>query len=162
MQKYTIIGIANTKNEKNSKKMEKNLKKDFENAVDAYLKAFCEMYELQYDEDCWVGREPGTVAEVGDYFLGFDDIRRCVDEGYEWDEVVEWYDYCVEAGMYGIATPNLKSWMMGCPHLNGPEMERIRAAKRRVSEAEAAFEAEIRELTQKEKKTAHRPRKGGF
>ena len=52
MQKYTIIGIANTKNEKNSKKMEKNLKKDYEDAVDAYLKAFCEMYGLQYDEDC--------------------------------------------------------------------------------------------------------------
>ena len=89
--------------------MEKNLKKDYEDAVSAYLKAFCEMYGLQYDEDCWVGRELGGIAEVGDYFFGFDDMKRCVDEGYEWDEVVEWYDYCVEAGMYGIATPNLKS-----------------------------------------------------
>lgn len=81
-QKYTIIGIADTKNGKNSKKMEKNLKKDYEDAVSAYLKAFCEMYGLQYDEDCWVGRELGGIAEVGDYFFGFDDMKRCVDEGY--------------------------------------------------------------------------------
>ena len=137
--------------------MEKNLKKDYENAVDAYLKAFCEMYELQYDEDCWVGREVGTIAEVGDYFFGFDDIKRCVDDGYEWDEVIAWYDYGVEAGMFGIDAPNLKSWMAGCPHLNGPEMERIRAARRRVDEAKAALEAEIEELTKGHKKTAHKP-----
>ena len=90
------------------------------------------------------------------------DIKRCVDEGYEWDEVIAWYDYGVEAGMFGIDAPNLKSWMAGCPHLNGPEMERIRAASRRVDEAKAALEAEIEELTKGNKKTAHRPRKGGF
>lgn len=156
MQKYTIIGIADTKNEKISKKMEKDLKKDYEDAVSAYVRAFSKQMNMRFGG--WIGDEVGGMADFDDYYsLDFADVKRCVDEGYEWDEVLEWYDYCVEAGMYGIATPNLKSWMMGCPHLNGPEMERIRAASRRVEEAKAALEAEIRELTQKEKKTAHKP-----
>lgn len=123
------------------------MKKDYENAVEAYLKAFCEMYGLPYDTDGWVGREPGTIAEVGDFFFGFDDMKRCVDNGYSWDDVAEWYEYCVEAGMYGISAPNLKSWMAGCPRIGEDEMERIRAAASRVDEAKAALDEEIRRIT---------------
>lgn len=81
----------------------------YEAAVENYLSAFLKMYDLSCDHEPWAANEIGTIAEVGDYFFGFDDIRRCVDEDVEWKDIVEWYDYTMEAVPLGFNTINLKS-----------------------------------------------------
>lgn len=43
------------------------LKNDYENACNAYLKAFCEKHDYIYEGlDMWVGNDVGTVACCGD------------------------------------------------------------------------------------------------
>ena len=90
----------------------------YEAACTNYLAAFMEKYDLSCDPEPWVGNEIGTIAEVGDYFFGFDDIKRCVDEDVKWEDLIEWYDYNCEVGILGLTTINLKSWLMGAPRVN--------------------------------------------
>lgn len=90
----------------------------YEVACTNYLSAFMKQYDLTCDPEPWVGNEIGTIAEVGDYFFGFDDIRRCVDENVKWQDLIEWYDYNIEVGILGLPTINLKSWLMGAPRIS--------------------------------------------
>lgn len=94
------------------------LKLAYEAACTNYLAAFMEKYDLSCDPHPWVGNEVGTVAEVGDYFFDFQDIKRCVDEDVKWEDLIEWYDYNIEVSILGLTTINLKSWLMGAPRIS--------------------------------------------
>lgn len=94
------------------------LKQEYECICNRYLVEFANKYELSLEPDAWVGGEPGTVAYVSDYFFGFDDIKRCVDENVKWQDLIEWYDYNIEVGILGLPTINLKSWLMGAPRIS--------------------------------------------
>lgn len=90
----------------------------YEAACTNYLAAFMKQYDLTCDPEPWVGNEIGTVAEVGDYFFDFQDIKRCVDEDVTFDTLIEWYDYNIEVGILSLPTINLKSWLMGAPRIS--------------------------------------------
>ena len=90
----------------------------YEAACTNYLAAFMEKYDLTCDPEPWVANEIGTVAEVGDYFFDFQDIKRCVDEDVTFDTLIEWYDYNIEVGILSLPTINLKSWLMGAPRIS--------------------------------------------
>lgn len=94
------------------------LKLAYEAACTNYLAAFMEKYDLSCDPQPWVGNEVGTIAEVGDYFFDFQDIKRCIDEDVEWQDLIEWYDYNIEVSILGLPTINLKSWLMGAPRIS--------------------------------------------
>lgn len=94
------------------------LKLAYEAACTNYLAAFMEKYDLSCDPEPWVGNEVGTVAEVGDYFFDFQDIKRCVDEDVTFDTLIEWYDYNIEVSILSLPTINLKSWLMGAPRIS--------------------------------------------
>jgi hypothetical protein len=94
------------------------LKLAYEVACTRYLAAFMEKYDLSCDPEPWVGNEVGTVAEVGDYFFDFQDIKRCVDEDVTFDTLIEWYDYNIEVSILRLPTINLKSWLMGTPRIS--------------------------------------------
>ena len=106
----------------------------YEAAVTNYLSAFMKQYDLSCDPEPWVGNEIGTIAEVGDYFFGFDDIKRCVDEDVKWEDLIEWYDYNCEGGMLGLNQINLKSWLMGAPRVNQMRIEEIKAKRKELEE----------------------------
>ena len=106
----------------------------YEAAVENYLSAFMKQYDLTCDPEPWVGNEIGTIAEVGDYFFGFDDIKRCVDENVKWEDLIEWYDYNCEGGMLGLNQINLKSWLMGAPRVNQMRIEEIKAKRKELDE----------------------------
>ena len=106
----------------------------YEAAVTNYLAAFMEQYDLSCDPEPWVGNEIGTIAEVGDYFFGFDDIKRCVDEDVKWEDLIEWYDYNTEVSILGLTTINLKSWLMGAPRVNQMRIEEIKAKRKELEE----------------------------
>ena len=106
----------------------------YEAAVTNYLAAFMEQYDLSCDPEPWVGNEIGTIAEVGDYFFGFDDIKRCVDENVKWEDLIEWYDYTTEVSILGLTTINLKSWLMGAPRVNQMRIEEIKAKRKELDE----------------------------
>ena len=99
-------------------KERQELKLAYEAACTNYLAAFMEKYDLSCDPEPWVGNEVGTVAEVGDYFFDFQDIKRCVDEDVIFDTLIEWYDYNIEVSILHLPTINLKSWLMGAPRIS--------------------------------------------
>lgn len=103
------------------------LKKNYEDACEEYLKAFCDNYNRNYEQDSWVAGDAGTIACVGDYFFDFNDVIKCaVDNNLtDWDEVVEWYDYTLFAHEYDQIAPNFQSWHAGCPRLTKEEQEHL-------------------------------------
>ena len=110
------------------------LKLAYEAAVTNYLSAFMKQYDQTCDPEPWVSNEIGTIAEVGDYFFGFDDIKRCVDEDVKWKDLIEWYDYNIEVGILGLTTINLKSWLKGAPRVNQTRIEEIKAKRKELEE----------------------------
>lgn len=110
------------------------LKLAYEAACTSYLAAFMKQYDLTCDPEPWVANEIGTIAEIGDYFFGFDDIKRCVDEDVKWQDLIEWYDYNIEVGILGLTTINLKSWLMGAPRASKDEIERIKSLRNEIDD----------------------------
>lgn len=110
------------------------LKLAYEAACTNYLAAFMEKYDLSCDPEPWVGNEVGTIAEVGDYFFDFQDIKRCIDEDVEWQDLIEWYDYNIEVGIWGLTTINLKSWLKGAPRVDQMRIEEIKAKRKELEE----------------------------
>ena len=106
----------------------------YEAAVENYLSAFMKQYDLTCDPEPWVGNEIGTIAEIGDYFFDFQDIKRCVDEDVKWEDLIEWYDYTTEVSILGLTTINLKSWLMGAPRVNQMRIEEIKAKRKELDE----------------------------
>ena len=47
----------------------KSLQKEYYRICNKYLLEFCKKHE--WDFEFWVVDEPGTIAMIGDYFIGF-------------------------------------------------------------------------------------------
>ena len=74
--------------------------------------------------------------------INMDDIIYCVKNDVTEDEFMEWSDYCTWASEFKQPTPNLKSWMRGCPRCSKEEMEHL-------SEMRERFDEEIRILQER-------------
>ena len=113
----------------------KTLKQNYENACNAYLKAFAEKHDYYYDPDLWIGRSVGTIIEVSDLFIGMEDIRTDIDTDAPVDEFVKWYDYSLRLhslGCKGIV--NYENWLRKCPIKTEEEVLAIEAAQKRIDE----------------------------
>ena len=117
------------KSKDNEKRRNEGIKEAFESVCEEYLIVFCYMYDLGYEKDAWVAGEPGTVANIGDYFVNFDDIRYCVDNCLGWDDFIGNYDYNLEASYLGLPYINLPSWVKGCQRPTKEEIQKLRAMK---------------------------------
>lgn len=119
----------------------KLLKDSYADACEKYLQAFCANYEFQYEKNAWVANEVGTIANVGDYFFGFDVIKYCVDNDLkDYNELLNWYDHTLNCGHLGLPIPNFESWHKGCPRISDNKMEQLLAMK-------YDLEKEIKEIT---------------
>ncbi|MDR2887691.1 MAG: hypothetical protein LBV26_06815 [Bacteroidales bacterium] len=120
------------------------LRHDYENACNAYLKAFCSKhgYDCEDAKNSWTGGKVGTIADVADQYVDMEVITTDIDMDVPKGEFLKWYDYCLELGMLGItSTPNYSSWVRGCPRKSEAEIEEIRQARQRIEDAKAIFEA---------------------
>ncbi len=74
----------------------KKLKSDYENACNAYVKAFEEKQGREFDY--WIGQEVGGIASfIDQYFFNMSDIVHDIDNNCPVDLIFEWQDDCVEA-----------------------------------------------------------------
>jgi hypothetical protein len=64
-----------------------------------------------------------------------DDIIYCVEHDVTEKQYMEWQDYNSEAYEFGFDTPNLKSWMRGCPRVSHEAFERLRKLKAELNDA---------------------------
>ena len=115
-----------------------NLRKDFEKAVDAYVDALLYMWS-DYDMDdpaftpnygYWVGDDKSGVYCYGDdTFINLSDIILCVEENVSYERYTEWIDYCSQAHEFGFDEPNLRSWLNGCPHVPQETFDKLQNMK---------------------------------
>ena len=106
------------------------LKTNYESACNAYLRALLTLWDLDGCYGFWIGDEIGGVYCYGDdLFIGMDDMRYCVENNVSYDTFYEWQEYCVWAHEFDKASPNLKSWCMGCPRFDKETMKKLSDAK---------------------------------
>ena len=92
-----------------------SLQQKFESIVELYVEAFLRKHGFfdddtgEYSEYSWVSDDVGTILEVADRYVGFDDVRNDIDNAIPNDKFFEWYDYCLE----NEAKINYRSFLMG-------------------------------------------------
>jgi hypothetical protein len=69
------------------------------------------------------------------FTINMDDIIYCVEHDVTKEEYIEWQEYICDAAEFGFDTPNLKSWMMGCPRTPEATFKRLRKLKADLNNA---------------------------
>lgn len=113
------------------------LREQWEKACNGYLVELLRMWELDAYYGYWIGEEIGGVYDYGGgmFTIGMDDIIYCVEHDIGREQYIEWQEYCCDASEFGFDTPNLKSWMMGCPRTQPEVFEKLRKMKAELNEA---------------------------
>jgi hypothetical protein len=131
------------------------LKERFESIANLYLIQFVNRY-YKFDDgsqadSSWLSDEPGTIAFINDEVYGFDDIRYCVDNDVDDDQLFSWYEYTLRIGMIddNLPKPNLRSWIAGCPRMSEAEIEDLEEHKKRRQDIENEFRELIKKYTEK-------------
>lgn len=79
-----------------------NLKEKYEILCECYVEAFLRKHNLfddetgEYCDYSWVGDDVGSILEVSDYYISFDDIRYDINNAIPKDTYFEYYNYCIE------------------------------------------------------------------
>lgn len=117
--------------------VKRKLKGQWELACNGYLCELLNMWELDSYYGYWIGEEIGGVYDYGGgmFTIGMDDIIYCVEHDIGREQYIEWQEYCCDAAEFGFDTPNLKSWMMGCPRTPPEVFEKLRKMKAELNEA---------------------------
>ena len=113
-----------------------NLKEQYEQACNGYLCELTSMWELNAYYGYWIGEEVGGVYDYGGMFtINMDDIIYCVEHDVTELQYQEWQDYICDAAEFGFVTPNLRSWMHGCPRTPQETFEKLRKLKADLNNA---------------------------
>jgi hypothetical protein len=103
-------------------------------------------HQFEYEKDMWVADEYGTICMVGDMFVNFDDVRYDIDKDLDEKVFEEWYWYNLEIAELGCdVNVNLQSYANGVRPYTEEQLEQIRKAAQRVTEAQYALEKLIQE-----------------
>ena len=106
------------------------LKKNYEDACNAYLKAFCKKHDFYFSEAFWVGDDVGGIVDCnGGYDFDMATIRTDIDEDAPEEELIKWYDYIVDAMEFKLPTPNFHAWIHGCPRTSEAWFKDMRKMK---------------------------------
>ena len=126
----------------------KQLKREYNRSVNAYLEAFCDKHGFDYTEAVrsWVGGRVGEVVIIGDYFFDFATIRTDMDEDAPEEELMKHYDYCVQAESLGLTSPNFTHWIKGCPRVSAKKMGELQRKKAHIDSLKAELKMMISDL----------------
>lgn len=121
------------------------LKKNYEDACNAYLKAFCEKHDFSLSDTFWVGDDVGGIADCSGYDFDMATIRTDIDEDAPEEELLKHYDYVLDAMEFKLPTPNFHAWIHGCPRTDSEWFDKMRKMKE-------DFENAIKEENEKNNK----------
>jgi hypothetical protein len=101
-----------------------------------YLRLFCVKHDFDYEDakDAWVGNEVGGITYICDYFVGMETIIDDIELNAPELEFIEWYNYCLDANEFGLAVPNFKSWVKGCPRTSKETFDHFRKLKQDLND----------------------------
>ena len=126
------------------------LMKDYVDATNNILLAFCEKHDFDYDDakESWVGGDVGSIACCSDFYV---DLQTMIDDltmdAVE-DEFIKWYDYSMTIRTLGISPKmNYRSWLRGAPRISDEHIENVQQAHNRVKEAQKELEEYIENIS---------------
>ena len=113
------------------------LRQDYEKAVNSYLNELLRMWELDAHYGYWIGDETGGVYDYGDgmFTINMDDIIYCVLADVTREQYQEWQEYICDAAEFGFDTPNLRSFVRGCPRTSAETFKHLREIKAMLNDA---------------------------
>ena len=123
--------------EKTKNSVKRMLKEQWRKACNGYLVELLRMWELDAHYGYWIGDEVGGVYDYGDgmFTIGIDDMIYCVDCDVTYEQYVEWQDYICDATEFGFDTPNLRSFVRGCPRTSAETFKHLREIKAMLNDA---------------------------
>ena len=123
--------------EKTKDAVKRQLKDQWKQACNGYLCELLRMWEIDSYYGYWIAEETGTVYDYGDGMLsiGMDDIIYCVEHDVTQQQYMEWQDYIFDAAEFGFDTPNLRSFVRGCPRTSAETFEHLREIKAMLNKA---------------------------
>ena len=123
--------------EKTKSGIKKMLKDQWEQACNGYLCELLRMWELDSRYGYWIGEEVGDVLDYGSgmFTISMDDIIYCVEKVVTQQQYMEWQEYICDAAEFGFDTPNLRSWMRGCPRTSAETFKHLREIKAMLNDA---------------------------
>lgn len=123
---------------------------------DNYLRAFAKKhdYDIEYEIQhnyVWIGNDIGSVACIGDMYIGFDDIRYDIDHEIPEDKFDDWYWKSLDRAERGLKFMNYPSFCKGAPDPISPEKEaELHALHDKVVEAKKALEDAMKDYRDKD------------
>ena len=113
-----------------------------------YLKLFCDKHEFSYEPDCWVGSDPGTIANISDMFVSMDNIRYDIDNDIPEEKFEKWYWKNLDVyELTGENYMNFESYCKGAPdHWTDERMQKIREGKARINQLKKELQEEINNI----------------
>ncbi len=127
------------------------IKQQWNEACEAYLCEFCKRHDFDRDDADWVGGDIGGLAQIGDYFVGMNEIRYDVDNQVPEKTFFLWYDYTMEIheiqslwheleDYTEMRSINYPSFCKGAPLPYSPEeLESWMESAKRLEEAKQNF-----------------------
>lgn len=111
------------------------LKAEYEQSCDGYLRELLRMWDLDSYYGYWIGDEVGGVYDYADgsIDIGMADIIYCVENDVTREQFDEWSEYICDASEFGFETPNLRSWMHGCPRVSQETFDKLRTMKQELN-----------------------------
>lgn len=125
--------------------MVQSLKRNYENACNAYLEQWCKKHEFDYKEAEWVGGEVGGVVCVADYYVSLTDIMTDIEKDAPRGEYWKYYDYSLRCAWLEVYHPNYDNWLRGAPIKSEEELNKLEELKRNIQRAEELFRNAQRE-----------------
>lgn len=123
--------------EKTKDAVKRQLKKEWRQACNGFLVELLRMWELDAHYGYWIGNKTGSVYDYGDgmFTIGMDDIILCVECDVTREQYIEWQEYICGATEFGFDTPDLRSWLRGCPRTSAETFKYLRKIKAMLNDA---------------------------
>ena len=123
--------------EKTKDAVKQQLKEQWKKACRDFLDELLRMWELDAHYGYWIGNEDGTLYDYGDgmFTISMDDIIYCVLGDITREQYIEWQEYICDASEFGFDTPNLRSWIRGCPRTPPEVFAKLRNLKADLAKA---------------------------
>ena len=131
------------------KQLRLKLREDYNKTCDAYLRAFCEKHDYDYDPAAWVANDPGGIAEIAEMFVAMADVITDIDRDAPEDEYVKYYDYSLRVGSIAggeLTVPNYDNWLRGCPRMDEAQISRLEELQQNIRKSEMILKEEIDRL----------------
>jgi hypothetical protein len=130
----------------------KNVKKNYGDACNEYLRLFCKKHGFDFEHDVWVAGEIGDIAFVGDCFVDMRTVITDIDFDAPENEFGRWYDYCMRIGELGEPSPNFRAWLKGCPRKSDEELDRLTPLRYKIEGLRSEFKKRLDETAEELKK----------